>query len=417
MMKQRASCFHYGWVVAFCGSLLVFYSIGLVVNSFSLFLNPLISALTLSKTSASSIAAVQNLGGMVMSFLAGILCRRIGARMVILLGGSFTVAGYFYLSTVSSLAGCYGGFFLVGCGYGMGGMIPASILISNWFAQRKGVALSIVSMASAFATMLYPKLISALLLHMDIFAVYRILSGNVLAIVLLAFLLVRDKPSDLGLLPYGLREAAALTEDRTETYPLRETLKNRSVQLSLAAAFLMGAIISTVSSHISMFYIGEGFSPTFAASMVSLFGIVMLVVKPVYGVLADRFPLEQTNIGLFFCMTAAMCVPFFFHVHGILPPLFVILYGLTSPFSAMTFSLWAEQLGQGCGGIDAVYPVFRGCYSLGAIVLLTLPGYIADRCGTYVPVFGFYIVFSIVSFILIQYALWLSRSTRPSKCV
>lgn len=402
---------HYGWVIVFCSGLLVFYTIGLIVNSFSLFLNPLILAFDISKTNASSIVAVQNVGGMLMSFVAGRVCRRFGPRKSILFGGAFAVAGYFYLSTVSSLAGCYVGFFLVGCAYGLGGMIPATILISNWFEKKKGLALSLSSLASAFSTIIYPPLITFLLKRTSIFGVYKVISINVLVIVLTAFLLVRNHPADMGLHPYGAAAPPVQNpQGKGTNQGLRSLLSHRAIQLSLIVAFFQGTIISAVSSHISIFYIEEGFSAGYAASMVSLFGVVMLVAKPIYGLLLDRIFLTSVNTIILSCLIAAMCVPFLFHASPIFPPLFVILYGLTSPLSAMIFPLWSEQLGKGLGGVGAVYPLFRTFYSLGAITLLTLPGYIADRCDSYIPVFIVYLLFSIASFFLIRKALQLADS-------
>ena len=92
-MRGNRRGFHYAWVIAFCGGLLIFYTIGLIVNSFSLFLDPLIASLHISNASASSIAAVQNIGGMVMSFACRPLCMRFGSRKVILV--------YFVLSVLS----------------------------------------------------------------------------------------------------------------------------------------------------------------------------------------------------------------------------------------------------------------------------------------------------------------------------
>ena len=409
-MRGNRRGFHYAWVIAFCGGLLIFYTIGLIVNSFSLFLDPLIASLHISNASASSIAAVQNIGGMVMSFACRPLCMRFGSRKVILFGGLFAAAGYFYLSTVSSLGGCYAGFFLVGCGYGMGGMVPASLLVSEWFHARKGIALTIVSLASAFATIVYPPVITFLLARTDIFGVYRFLAGNVLAIILAAFLLVRDHPEDMGLRPYGFHEGQvpAAVEEKAIP-PLKTLLRQKSVRLFLMVAFSMGAIISAVSSHIAAFYTAEGFSADYAAAMVSLLGIIMLAAKPIYGVVTDILPLEKTNVGLLICLAASMCAPFFFHSNVVPPSLFVILYGFTSPLSAMTFPLWAERIGQHTGGMASVYPIFRGSYSLGAIALLTLPGLIADKFGTYTPVFLVYFVLSVLSLILIQRALSLAK--------
>lgn len=408
--NQKAICkVHYGWVIVFCSGLLIFYTIGLIVNSFSLFLNPLILSLNISKTRASSIAAVQNVGGILMTFVAGRFCQRVGLRKAILFGGIFAVAGYYYLSTVSDLMGCYIGYFLVGCAYGLGGTVPTTILITNWFCKQKGLALSLSSLASAFSTIIYPLVISFLLDRTNIFGVYKFLSLNVLVIVVTAFLLVRDHPSDMGLFPYGLQANLVKKEQvSAPKHDLGDLLKLRPIRLSLVVAFFQGVIISTVSSHISIFYTGEGFSAEFAASMVSLFGVIMLVAKPIYGILLDRVSLEKINLSILSCMISAMAVPFFFHINPIIPPMFVVLYGLTSPLSSMIFPLWAEQLGKNCGGVGVVYPLFKGFCSLGAITLLTLPGFIADHCGSYIPVFIIYLLFSIASVFLIRRALRLT---------
>ncbi len=313
------------------------------------------------------------------------------------------MAGYLSLSIITNLTGCYIGFFVVGFGCGLGGMIPASIILTAWFRKKRGFALSIASMASALATVIYPKLILLVLNRYSIFSAYRLLALSVAMMVILAFCLVRDCPQDKGMLPYGQDEAEhfdiAVTKNRRSVLAL---LQKKSILCLLGTGILLGGMINSISAHISILYISEGYDSEFAASMVSLFGIVMLVVKPVYGILVDWFGLRKMSMVSLIMLALSTCIPMCFHLNIAMPYLFVILYGCTSPLTATVFPLWSDVLGAEGGGVVSVYPIYRVCTSVGAIIASTVPGYMADQFGSYVSVFYVYFFLCVISFIVID---------------
>ena len=55
----------------------------------------------------------------------------------------------------------YAGAFVAGLGYGLGTMVPVTMMINRWFAEKQGFVLGFASAGTGMATILCPPLITA----------------------------------------------------------------------------------------------------------------------------------------------------------------------------------------------------------------------------------------------------------------
>ena len=62
---------HYGWVVSIGCSIIIFYTYGLAMNVFSVFIQPLIDTLNLTKGQGSTIPSVINIAGIIAMIAEG----------------------------------------------------------------------------------------------------------------------------------------------------------------------------------------------------------------------------------------------------------------------------------------------------------------------------------------------------------
>lgn len=84
--------------------------------------------------------------------------------------------------------------------------MPISLLIGRWFHARRGLAFGIGTTGSGIATIVMPPLITTLIEKRSLsFAFYTEAAITALA-SLLILLLIRDRPEDLGMLPYTAGE-------------------------------------------------------------------------------------------------------------------------------------------------------------------------------------------------------------------
>ena len=133
-------------------------------------------------------------------------------RLFFVSGGVLGAAALLGLRWVSTVPGLYLFFAVFGMGFGLAGLVPASTLVTRWFDRRRPVALSIASTGlSVGGIVLTP--VSAWLIDR------RGLAGAgstlavlwVVGIIPLAVLLLRSRPSDLGLVPDGEPRSADST--------------------------------------------------------------------------------------------------------------------------------------------------------------------------------------------------------------
>jgi len=204
--KGRGSRVHYGWVVIFTGMLATVAAHGFGRMSYTIILPEMREGLGLTYTQAGLLATGNLVGYLVFAVIGGFLASRFGARRVISL--SLVLMGVTMLLT--GIANSFGWAFamrlLTGLGNG-GAYVPAMALGSIWFAvRRRGFATGIVSAGIGVGTFLGGRIVANILLTYGAdgwkYSWYY-LGGAVLFIALLCYLLLRDRPDDLGLEQVG----------------------------------------------------------------------------------------------------------------------------------------------------------------------------------------------------------------------
>ena len=187
---------HYGWFICFGCFLMIFCTMGIGVNVFSVFLPYVIEVNSLTKIQGSSIIMVENFTSFVAMLLAGKYFNRLGLRFGSTLAiFSVLIAYIIYANSHSAISFCIGAAF-VGFGYGAGTMIPASILINNWFTNKKAFALGFAASGSGIATVVMPNIVTSLLEQYGINLAFYFTAACILAITIINIVIIRDNPSD-----------------------------------------------------------------------------------------------------------------------------------------------------------------------------------------------------------------------------
>jgi len=205
--KGRSSRIHYGWVVIFTGMLATIACHGFGRMSYTLILPEMKEGLGLTYTQAGLFATGNFIGYLVFAVLGGFLAARYGTRRVISL--SLVLMGVTMLLT--GIANSFGWAFamrlLTGLGNG-GAYVPAMALGSIWFVmRRRGFATGIVSGGIGAGTLLGGLIVQRILITYGAADGWRYswyyLGGAVLLVALICYLLLRDRPEDLGLEQVG----------------------------------------------------------------------------------------------------------------------------------------------------------------------------------------------------------------------
>ena len=161
-----------------------------------------------------------------------------------------------YEKTPQGLAGM-----LAGVSYGLGAMLPASILMLRWFSSRRGTDIGICAAGTGISAVVFPPIFSVLIERFSLRACFYFEALVSLLAAIAVFLLIRETPEACGLVPYGTQEAASSSEKQK---PFIRPGRFRWAMLYLGVV-LIGSIASPGFAHMMILFTSSGFSGAQAA--------------------------------------------------------------------------------------------------------------------------------------------------------
>lgn len=386
------------WLVCLGGAIMLFAVMGLGSNVYSVYQPYIIAQNGFTNTQASWIITTRSLFIVLGMLTAGGLCSRFGVRRTAVGAMLLLAVSRFLFGAAHSLPAYLGAAAITGAAYSWAGMIPLSLLINNWFQDRNAFALGIASAGSGLATILLPGPITWLIQRWSLAAAFRCEGALVLLLTLLVLALVRDTPAQLGLRPYT---QSARTEEAPAVHPAPEGMTPLYWGMFLVAVFLTGAPTAIGISNVGVLYRTEGYDPATAAALVSSVGLALIVGKILYGELADRLGGRLSSFLLYgVAMLAYVLLCLAPNGSKLCAFAAVISFGLALPLSNVSYSIWAKDF-LGDEGFARGLKWSQSLYAFGIVVFGPVPGWMADRMGSYVPSYFLFLVMMALSFLLI----------------
>ena len=395
----RAAGNRRAWLACLGCSAALFVVMGLGVNAFTVYQPYLLELQHFTNAQGSWITTVRSLFGMLSMATADTLCRRLGLRRVIAAGLGCFVLSYGLFGAAQSFPACCFAAVFSGLAYGYGGMVPLTLVISRWFRDKRGFALGLMAASSGISTIVAPPLLTRAIEGAGLRLSFWGEGLFSLILAMLAVLLIRDSPEELGLQPYSTGESPV----QGKTVPVRQ--KDFTPVLwwaAVAAAFFTGGPCGPGFSHLTVLYTAEGYDSGTVALMISCFGVVLMLSKVLYGSISDALGSRTANFFTFGTGIAgfALCclAPL-----GSMPLNWVglVCTALGMPLSSVSLSVWAGELSGG-GDYDRLVKWLSTSYMVGALVTGPVPGMLADRFGSYVPAYALFAGCLVCSMILIQ---------------
>ncbi|MEW6053416.1 MAG: MFS transporter [Nitrospirota bacterium] len=243
--SKRAMPFHYAWLILAVGTLVVFGALGLARFGYTMVLPSMQSGLGMNNTQAGGLATTNLVGYLVLSVLGGALAARYGPRVVITTGLSVAAAGMLLTGLANSFGTAAVWRTLTGIGSGASN-VPAMGLLAAWFVRhRRGLASGIGVTGSSFALIVLGIFVPHVLkvYGMDGWRLcWFIFAGITLGLAVLAFTVLRNKPSDIGLFPIGAEKDS-------------KTVTVKGKELNWGKVYKSGVVW-----HLGLIYVAFGFS-------------------------------------------------------------------------------------------------------------------------------------------------------------
>jgi MFS family permease len=337
---------------------------------------------------------------------AGALVVRFGPRLLIGAGAFVIVIACVLLSVTHQLWQFYLLAGLYAAGMSSGGVVTGPQLASNWLHKRRGL---VIGLLFAVAGLGGSVLVIVGERVMGAYGSWRpswvVMAGIMLIPVILAALLIRNRPEDLGQNVDAVEDLARLVatpekrSDRAykclEGWTVREAARTPSLWLLVLTFGFSDYVMLGMLSHQVTYLTKEvGISAGVAAGALALMVAFMAVGKAGGGWLADRIEPRKT-LGLMSLMLAAgLLVLLFWHTRFALY-LYVILLGVGFGGSmTQTTATVANYYGR--KNVAAIMGLVHGSAALLGALSTTMTGVIRDSAGTYVPAFIVMLVLAVV---------------------
>jgi MFS family permease len=314
LMKNKVNRlpFHYGWVIVATGTVCIFASLGFGRFALGMLLPSMAETLKLSYSQMGYISTGNFLGYLVAVLVSGPLVVRLGFRRLItvallIIGASMILIsqakGFLYLLLLYTITG-------IGSG---ASNVPMMGMVASWFTRRKrGRAAGFIVIGSGFAIILSGKLIPYVnsIAGADGWRInWLILGLTVVVISFICFLLLRDRPEEIGLLPVGTQDSSP--DQNPEIEKFRHSIYREKVVYLLGGIyFLFGYTYVIYATFIVTTLVQErGFSESIAGNFWSWVGFLSLFSGPLFGTLSDRLGRKTGLISVFALhMTAYLLV-------------------------------------------------------------------------------------------------------------
>lgn len=389
---------HYAWFVCLGGALSLFTVMGLGVNIFSVYQPEIIAFNGFTNAQGSWITTTRSLFILATLLVVNQLCARLGLRLVMTLGMLFLAVSCFAFGLSTTFPMYCASAALVGVGYCMGGMVPLSLILGNWFDSRRGLAIGLGSAGSGISTVLAPPIVTRLIHSFGLRTAFFCEGVFILAVTALAFFLLRSAPEDMGLEPYRV-------PGQTPPAPAKAAGTDRGkgpILLLLCAAFLLGGPVGPAFSHLTVLYTAEGFDPMAVAGLVSFMGLAICVSKVVSGQMYDRLGSLLSNYLLFAVYLAALLLCTLAPT-GSLALAYVAIAAFSFGLSVTGAgpAVWARDLASP-EQYPATVRAITTAYTFGMLVMGPIPGIMADRFGSYAPAYLFFAGLQLALTVIIQ---------------
>jgi MFS family permease len=344
-------------------------------------------------TATVSLAVSVNLllYGLTAPFAAALM-ERFGLRRVVITALAIIAAGSgltVFMDAPWQLVLCWG--VLIGLGTGSMALVFAATVANRWFYRSRGLVTGILTAGGATGQLIFLPVVALLADAYSWETGALAISAAALCVVPLVAWLLADKPSDLGLLPYGgedpdappPREGGA-GPARVAVQGLRRATHSRSFWLLAGGFAICGASTNgLIATHFIPAAHDHGMRPTTAAGLLALIGIFDIAGTVFSGWLTDRVDsriLLAWYYGLRGLSLFALPVLFAATPHASML-LFIVFYGLDWVATVPpTVALCRKEFG--ADGAVVFGWVFAS-HQIGAAVAASAAGVLRTEVGSY----------------------------------
>lgn len=398
MKKQNYYC--YG-IVVYC-FVLMFFIFTIVKSLHSMFLVPVTESLGMERSAFSLLFTI---AGVAVAFALPVvtkLLKKYPTRLVVGVCGLMVAGGFASYSLARTSWHFYIIAAIVGVGTAGCTQMVASLLINNWFEDRRGLALGIAFTGSGFGTAVLSPLLTRMLADYGWQFSYVALGALIgLFCLPLTFLFAYQKPADRNAEPYRDKKATAdqpekAAEPKAITGPLVKDIRGKAFfWIFLLAICIWSITIGGVHTHIAAYLTDIGHSAGFIAFVYSTQAVCIIASKILLGMIFDA---KGSKAGILFMgisfIMAMICL--ILSREPMLAVLFAVVYSCGSIFTSVGYPYVTSSF-FGQRDYAEILSMVTIAYTIGASSGPFISGLMFDLTGSYQLIWRIYLVLFILA--------------------
>lgn len=373
----------YGWIVAAACMLVMATAIGIVNNCFGLFIVPACEELGFSRQAMGTTQTMLSLGYMLVALFSGVIFKENRLRRLMWGGSIVMCVSYALFAVAKSLSAFYAIALVCSMAQAMINLVPFSLIMNNWFNEKRGLAIGFVCAGSGLGGMLFNILGGQLVKSLGWRPTVLVFTGIMCLVILpMVFFVIKLRPQEMGLEPLG-KLATASGVAPQQGMSLREAMRTKEFYILILDIVIAGVGVNAIAATATPFYTDEFHNGVIAANLASAFMAVLAIGKFSLGGLYDKFGALKATM-----MARILLIVSLFALAQGKNPVFIGLYllccGLACASSSTAIPILARTA-FGAKNAAAIIGVFSAAQSLGAMVSPAGCGFVCDRLGSYAP--------------------------------
>lgn len=392
----------YGWWIVLGCFLIMAATTGIVMNSVPNAYGPIATQYGFQIGEVATTTALVALAGMFAALLVGRLMKSMNIRILTTVFGVLFIGGLIAYAFCTTLTQFYIASVIIGIGAAGTYLIPPSVILTNWFEEKRGLAIAIAFTGSGVGGAVFGPLLTYLIGKVGISSSFLIL-GIIAAVLILpiTIFLLRLTPQEKGLLPLGSSNEKLENQAQVEQQGLTfaQATKTPSFWMLSFSILLFAAATVGVNMHIPNYFTSAGYSAAFAAGIFAAYNFIMIFGKLLLGTVIDRYGVRNSMIFIFIVGLSSMAL--LTQVADIkwLAYVFAVVAGFAAAIMTIPAALWTATI-MGKKDFAMIYSVMNVFLTLGVALGPPISGYILDAQGSYLPAIKLWMVVLAISMTL-----------------
>lgn len=407
-MKEKK--IFYGWIVVIGCVCITATVVPMVMSLANVYLLSVTEDMAISRSAFTLVNTITQSMGIIFSPIVAKKLATGDLKKIQTIALIAFVGAYFSFSFATAVWQLYLLAIVLGIAYTSSTLIPVSMMITNWFEEKRGLAMSIAMAGIGLGGFIFSPVLSYLLTTFGWRASYRIMAILLLAITIpISLFVLKKSPSEMGLQAYGAtKKAEQTTHEEKESALTVHQLIRQPVFLMLVFGIFCNGLLNSGSLGQFPPALEEMHGVVVKSSIISLYSLVGIFGKLILGWIDDRFGTVKSTI--FGC--GFMTLAFILLLNGhqlVMIYLMAFCFGLGTPIGTVSPPLITARI-YGRKHYAEVYGIISSISQVGLTLGSLIIASIYDKTGSYQNGWKLLIVLTIITMIT-----WILSMRMPRK--